>query len=580
MLARLLSRIAVSKPKAAEGGTVPAMPAAGAPASAPASALHAEACPADTPPAAEPRADAARSDALPVDPPPTDTRPARVPAERIAVLNWIRWDALPPFEELLLYAHPRRAQAAELLAQSLDTERARALVHGLLEELGGQPVDRLLMAEVLLRGGREQPRAIVELLHEAEGYAPPLRARAAVINGQLAFEDGEFAAARRWADFALMDRPDAWAAQVLHGLVLEAEGRWEESLAQYRKLIATRPATPGLRNCVATMLLRQGRIADSLAQLVEIDHMALQPQAATQAGLWDGRLAEGDFLLITSGVAGVGIGDVIQHLRYLPGLRARHPDARLVLRTHPELLNLVRGMGVVDEVSPDAAAEDERFCAQTTLAQVALFHHFEREPALLPAPFLHCPPERVAAMRTQLDERLGHAPGLRIGLRWRGRPGGIDILRSVPAAQLAPLFDLPGVAWISMLEHGNPELAVIKGSGLPVLDMSEALRDLTDTAALLCNLDLLITVDTSVAHLAGALGVPAWVMSRPDADGRWGLGERTTLYPSVRLFRHPGRRDWDAVIAQVRQRLEACLRLRGAGDARPFASLLLEAKLD
>jgi tetratricopeptide (TPR) repeat protein len=562
VLARLLSRIAVSKPKAADAGTAPAMLPAGTPAVPATLAAHTEARPADAT--------------------PVDVRPERVPPERIAVLNWIRWDVLPPFDEALLYAHPRRAQAAELLAQSLGIERAEALVRGLLEELGGQPVDRLLMVEILLRGVREQPRAIVELLRDAREYAPPLRARAAVINGQLAFEEGEFALARRWADFALADVPDAWAAQVLHGLVLEAEGRWEESLSQYRKLIATRPATPGLRNCVATMLLRQGRIADSLAQLVEVDHMALQPHAATQAGLWDGRLAEGDFLLITSGAAGAGIGDVIQHLRYLPGLRARHPDARLVLRTHPELLGLVRRMGMVDEVNSDAKAEDERFCAQTTLAQVALFHHLESEPAPLPAPFLDCAPERVAVMGAQVQARLGdaQASALRVGLRWRGRPGGIDILRSVPPAQLAPLFDLPGVAWISMLEHGNPELAVLKAGGLPVLDMSEALRDLTDTAALLCNLDLLITVDTSVAHLAGALGVPTWVLSRPDADGRWGMDARTALYRSVRLFRHPGRRDWDAVVVQVRQRLAACLRMRAAGDTRAFASLLLEARLD
>jgi hypothetical protein len=279
-------------------------------------------------------------------------------------------------------------------------------------------------------------------------------------------------------------------------------------------------------------------------------------------------------LLITGGAAGAGLGDVIQHLRFLPGLRARAPGAHLVLRTHRELLPLVRAMNVVDEVSVDASAEEDRFFAQTTFAQLALFHALEATPPALPAPYLKCTPAQIAAMRETLQARLGATtPVLRIGLRWQGRPGGMDGLRSIPPAHLAPLFDVPGVAWIALLEEGNPDLAHLGGGGLPLLDMSDALRDFTDTAALLCNLDLLITADTSVAHLAGALGVPTWTLSRPDADGRWGTAERTGLYASMRLFRHPGRLDWDGVIGQVRQALAACAREHAAGGAPAFKPL-------
>lgn len=549
MLARLFSRIAVSKPKAA----------------APAAAVTPHEMPVQGPAAAAPPS------AVPAGSPVN-----AVPEGRIAVLSWIRWDRLPPFDAAELDAHPARAQAAGLLARSIEEATAEKLVRDLLREQGAQAVDQLLLAEILLRRG-DSP-AVLELLRGARAFAPALRARAAVINGQLLFERGDFPAARLWADIALADAPSAWAVNVLHGLLLEAEGQGEAAILQARRLLAARPDEAGLRNSLARMLIRDSRDVEGLMELLAIDHMALLSQSVAQAGMWDGRIAPGDALLITGGAAGAGLGDVIQHLRFLPGLRARTPGARLVLRTHRELLPLVRAMGVVDEVSVDASAEEDRFCAQTTFAQLALFHALEAAPPALPAPYLKCAPAQVAAMRETLRLRLGTAaPALRVGLRWQGRPGGIDGLRSIPPRHLAPLFDLPGVAWIAVLEQGNPDLAHLRAGGLPLLDMSDALRDLTDTAALLCNLDLLITVDTSVAHLAGALGVPTWTLSRPDADGRWRTGERTDLYASMRLFRHPGRLDWDEVVGQVKHRLAECV--RAGGDARAFATALMETSL-
>jgi len=483
-------------------------------------------------------------------------------AGSMAVLQWIRWDPLPPFDLDELNAHPLRARAARLLALPGQESAAESLLRTLLRDAGAQAIDRLLLVEVLLRRG--DAAGALGWLQDAAQFPPGLRGRAATIQGQLLFERGEFAAARIWADQALAAAPGAWAVQVLNGLLLSAERRWDEAILQYRRMLVRRPDLAGVRLTLAGLLAQNGRVVEGLQENVVAELFANSAQAAGQVPVWDGRLADGDQLLVVS--AGAGIGDAIQMLRYLPALRARAPHARLALLTRAELVPLARTMGVFDEIGADIAPTEHRFCGQVSLAHLALFHLLEPSPAPTLDPYLGCDPERVAAMRLALEARLPTgAPGpLRVGLRWSGQPGGFDALRSVPVDRLAPLFAVPGITWIALLEGGHRDRGLLATGTLPALDLSEQLVDLVDTAALMLNLDLVITVDTSLAHLSGALGVPTWMMARPDLD-RWGNEERTALYSSMRVFRHPAQRlDWDHVVSGV----VAALRQRvGAGRA-------------
>jgi tetratricopeptide (TPR) repeat protein len=164
-------------------------------------------------------------------------------------------------------------------------------------------------------------------------------------------------------------------------------------------------------------------------------------------------------------------------------------------------------------------------------------------------------------------DRLGTASGTRIGIAWAGRPTHKnDRNRSIALNRLRPLFELPGLSW-----HGlqlAPQAAEPSGLGLPIQDVSSELDDFTDTAAVIANLDLVITVDTAVAHLAAAMGKPTWVLLPFFADWRWLTGRSDSpWYPSVRLFRQQSLGDWEGVVAAVAAALER--RPVTGGSGRP-----------
>ena len=160
----------------------------------------------------------------------------------------------------------------------------------------------------------------------------------------------------------------------------------------------------------------------------------------------------------------------------------------------------------------------------------------------IPAPhgYLHADLLRTAAWRASLPA------GPNVGLAWAGNPAhSNDRRRSIPAATMQRMLAVPGINFIN-LQVGS------RAGDIGLVDMSPLLSDYAETAALIAALDLLITVDTSVAHVAGALGKPAWVVLPHAPDWRWLLGRNDTpWYASVRLFRQPRAGDWDAVIAAV-----------------------------
>lgn len=173
------------------------------------------------------------------------------------------------------------------------------------------------------------------------------------------------------------------------------------------------------------------------------------------------------------------------------------------------------------------------------------------------AAFLHTPPERLPVqapyLRPPVDDVpvLARGPGLQVAVAWRGAPAhGGDHLRSCPADVFATLFSVPGCTFHLIQPDAAEDLprpwpASVRGQG-------PRLRDFADTAALIAEMDLVISVDTSVAHLAGALGRPTWLLLSRACDWRWGYTSQTTVwYPSVRLWRQERRGDWPALLAEV-----------------------------
>jgi len=193
--------------------------------------------------------------------------------------------------------------------------------------------------------------------------------------------------------------------------------------------------------------------------------------------------------------------------------------------------------------------EDCHFCSQSSV--------FGTEVATIPAqvPYLRAPPERVATWK----RRLGPAGGLRVGLAWRGAQHIPK--RSLPIECLLPVLVQPGLELHALQQEIPAEQRAWLQAHAPLFDHSAALHDFADTAALIAQLDLVVTIDTSVAHLAGALGKPVWILLRHSADWRWLLNrDDNPWYPTARLFRQHRPGDWDGVVADVSRALQAVAR--------------------
>jgi hypothetical protein len=249
-----------------------------------------------------------------------------------------------------------------------------------------------------------------------------------------------------------------------------------------------------------------------------------------------------------------GLGDTLQFVRYVPRLAAM--GARVLLVVQERLRPFLQDFPGADAVlGPD----DPVPAHDAALSLLELPRVFGDTPETVPhGPYLHADPSRVARWK----ERLGGEGTLRVGLVWRGNPAQRDgLYRSCPLSALAGLGDLAGVTFYALqLGPGREELASCPAD-FRVRDLSAEIdRDgaFLDTAAVLESLDLLISVDTSVAHLAGGLGRPLWLLLPDWADWRWMLGtRRSPWYPTARLFRQPRPFDWLSVVREVREELRA-----------------------
>jgi tetratricopeptide (TPR) repeat protein len=252
-----------------------------------------------------------------------------------------------------------------------------------------------------------------------------------------------------------------------------------------------------------------------------------------------------------------GFGDTLQFCRYAPMVAAL--GARVVIETQPELKRLLTGLpGVARVVAQgEATGPFDLHCPLLSLP-LAFGTRMETVPASVP--YLHADPAATEAWRA----RLAALPGVKVGLVWAGNPRSfnqiaaeMDRRRSFALERYAPLADIPGVSLVSLQKDAAGEQARTPPAGMVIHDWTEELTDFADTAALVAALDLVIGVDTSVVHVAGALGMPVWILNRHAACWRW-LRERTDTpwYPNTRLFRQVRTDDWGPAIDAVGEALK------------------------
>ncbi|MGJ4888329.1 tetratricopeptide repeat protein [Bradyrhizobium sp. HKCCYLRH3099] len=370
-----------------------------------------------------------------------------------------------------------------------------------------------------------------------------------------------------------------------YGCILQNLGRHDEAIAMFDRAIAIRPQTADFYNHRATSLAELHRFEEAFASFDRA--IALRPDFADahwNAALF--RLLTGDFArgwagrewgrkcravgfvernfdapmwLADAPLAGKtillhsdeGFGDSIQFARYATLVAAE--GARVVLEVDAALQPLLAGLEGVAQClarGKDAPPAVDYHCPLSSLplAFATGLDTIPAMPSYLPRP--------ADARRATWEQRLGPRDRLRVGLVWSGNPAHLnDHNRSLPLVMLAPLRET-GAQFVSLQKEPRAADKIELAARDDIIDLTSDISDFVDTAALIDALDLVITVDTSVAHLAGAMGKPTWIMLPYTPDYRWLLDrDDSPWYPSVRLFRQDARRDYVDVVTRVRDAL-------------------------
>jgi tetratricopeptide (TPR) repeat protein len=363
---------------------------------------------------------------------------------------------------------------------------------------------------------------------------------------------GRYEEGLQWFDKALALRPHFVEVLLNKGFALLQIHRFDDAFDTYRHLLAVDPNNAKAAWQLAHLKLLTG---DFWAGWVErearwkVPDFSLEYPNFLQAKWLGKESLDGKTILVH---VDEGLGDTLQFARYLPLLAAR--GARVVLVAQDALCPLLSDVSGVAQCIPFSSRTYPPFDMHCPLMSLPLAFGTTLE-TIPPANYLPpLPVERVQAW----EKRLGPHNRPRVGLVWSGNPKqGNDRHRSMPLKTLTPLFDVDAT-FVSLQKDPRPDDKALLDQRAEIADLTADLTDFVETAALVSCLDLVITVCTSVAHLAGTLGRPTWVMLPYLPDWRWLLDRNDSpWYPTVRLFRQDDTRDYEGVVESVRTELLA-----------------------
>lgn len=377
-------------------------------------------------------------------------------------------------------------------------------------------------------------------------------------------QTGDFSGAEQAIRQALSLRADLPELHNTLGITLRSLGRLDEARTAFRRALQQQPTFALAELNLALIELACGNWSAGWRHYEA--RLPLLPSGSLWHAdrLWRGEPRPAERLVI---YPEQGYGDTLQFARLLPLVKAQFQGTvelacESLLR---EVLANVDGVdGIIgEELQHLRLEEDTWVCPIGSLPE-----RLHLLPDALPvAPYLTTDSALRSAWRPRL--RATAPEGLRVGLVWRGnRAQQRDAQRSCPLVNLREWSQIPGLAWFSLqVEAEQRQELTTVSPGWEIADYGAQIRDFADTAAILAELDLVITVDTAVAHLAGACGIPAWVLLSPAADWRWGQsGEQTPWYPSLRLWRQTNWGDWPEVAARIGHELQRCTLLRSSSQ--------------
>ena len=355
--------------------------------------------------------------------------------------------------------------------------------------------------------------------------------------GRTAFLESRFDDAEAALGRSLAADSDHFDAKVYLARVHDGQGRLEDAIALYRDALMARSDHAAVHLLLAQSLLAAGRYAEGWAEYEwRYKGAGGQPFPNIEAPLWRGDALDGRTILV---IGEQGYGDVIQFARFLPRVKAA--GGRVALGVSQPLFTLSESLAGADHRFHDwhHAGRFDTYCPLSSLPGALGI-----TAADLPGPI----PYVAADSRRQARwaRRLANNVRRRIGICWAGRPNHPnDRYRSVPFDILRRY--LPADANVFSLQKGEAAGAI---AGSNVIDLSARLHDFAETAAVIAQLDLVVSVDTSLAHLAGAMGKPVHVLLPYVPDWRWGRTvDSSPWYPSARLFRQAAPGDWSGSLA-------------------------------
>jgi tetratricopeptide (TPR) repeat protein len=376
----------------------------------------------------------------------------------------------------------------------------------------------------------------------------PTIAEARLNLGVIYAEQGKLTEAAECYEEALRLRPNYAQAFNNLGVVHAVQGRYTEAAGCYEQALCLNPDDADAHLNLAYSWFFRGDFEAAWPEYEWRWKRRGFSQPSFGQPTWDGTSIHGQTILV---FAEQGMGDTLQFIRYAPLVKCL--GARVLVQCQGPLLRLLATCRGIDRLVREGNPLPH-FDVQVPL--LSLPRIFGSNLTNIPAtiPYLHVDRELCSHWQRELSSH----EVFKVGIAWQGSPEHQrDRRRSVHLRKFEPLAGVPGVRLVSLQKGPGRDQLPLMVDRLNILDTADRLDDFADTAALLVNLDLVITVDTAVAHLAGALGIPVWVVLPFDADWRWLLDrEDTPWYPTMRLFRQTTWGDWAGVFERVTAALQ------------------------
>jgi Tfp pilus assembly protein PilF len=468
-------------------------------------------------------------------------------------------DALALAQKLMAARDLTRAQDLYRKIVEIDPTQAQAWFFlGLINQLSNRLPESELDYREALRyepGHREalnnlgiglhvqgKTREAIELLREAVGLHPGHPDAHSNLGNALQ-DDGRLDDAIASYRQALTLNPRHFDAQNNLGNALRGQGRLAESVAAYEQALQLKPDDPQVHMSQALCWLQMGdfeRGWEAYEWRLKCPDYSIPP---FRKPFWEGEPLEGRTILLH---ADHGFGDSIQFIRYAETVKAR--GGHLIVQCQRSLARLLLSCPAIDHVITESAALPEFDCYAPLMSLPRIF---DTRLSSVPADVPYLSPDR--ALRERWARELEQWKGFRVGIAWQGNPRHRrDRQRSFRLARFEPLVGISSAPFFSLQKGAGAEQIDEHGGRVPVIDLGGRCADFMDSAAAIQNLDLVITCDSAVAHLAGALGIPTWLAIGFAPDWRWlTTRDDNPWYPSMRLFRQRTWGDWDEVFTRI-----------------------------